>query len=224
MYVDPSRMALLAAYAELAESGSAAELGAREAEVRLFVESAWAAAPAEGRRRFMDAVGEASESMPWAAVMVLEDAEGRALRGPAALELVLGQEDLGDEGVESYRIDPESGEGREALAAIRAWDLAVIREIAAPAGWRVERLADPVPPNERPVDDVDDGGVDADSNDEESSGAADEDQGPSEGGDGQSSAPPEESAPRAPWWPWAAVIGGLGVAGAMVLFPRKSGE
>ncbi len=219
MYVDPSRVALLVTYAELAESGSEAELEAREAEVRLFVESAWAAASAEGRRRFMDAAGEASGAMPWAAVMVPENADELDLRGPAALELILGQEDLGDEGVGSYRLDTEGDEGREALAALKAWDLAVLRVIAAPAGWQVEKIGGALAPGERPIDDVDD--VD-DGHVRDADDLADEEQDLSERGSGGAS--PGASARRASWWPWAAVVGGLGVAGAMVLFPRKSGE
>ena len=210
MYVDPSRVLLLAEYARLAEEGAEAELAAREDEVRLFLEVLWAAASADGRQRYMDLMRGAESPSPWTAVTVPDGGQG----GPPALALILGQEDLGDVGVEAFRLEADSGHAAVVVAALNAWDRVVVEAVAKPSGWRLEALDDV----ERPDDEL----VGGDVEDEVEREFGE----PAEANAGEDIAEASsELAPAAPiWWPWAAVAGGLGVAGVLALVARGSDE
>ena len=210
MYVDPSRVLLLTEYARLAEEGAEAELSAREGEVRLFLEVLWAAASADGRQRYMDLMRGAESPSPWTAVTVPDGGQG----GPPALALILGQEDPGDEGVEAFRLEADSGHGAVVVAALNAWDWTVVEAVAKPSGWRLEALDDV----ERPDDEL--VGGDVEDEDEREFG------GPAAASAGEDVAEvSSELAPAAPtWWPWAAVAGGLGVAGVLALVARGSDD
>jgi len=129
MYIDPSRVDMLARYSARLAAATPEQLGALEGEVRLFIEALWTEASAEARSRFLDAVRRVGPPMPWSALRV---APGGA---PAALELILGQVDPDDEGVPSYRIDPKSEQGERALEALAAWDTQKLAALAAPGGW-----------------------------------------------------------------------------------------
>ncbi|MEZ4383388.1 MAG: hypothetical protein R3A79_18810 [Nannocystaceae bacterium] len=196
-------MLLLAEYARLAEEGAEAELAAREDEVRLFLEVLWAAASADGRQRYMDLMRGAESPSPWTAVTV-PDGHG----GPPAMALILGQEDPGGEGVEAFRLEADSGHGAVVVAALNAWDRSGMEAVAKPSGWRLEALDDVERPDE--LDDADEG---------ELGELAEADAGE---GIGEASCDPAAAAPT--WWPWAAVAGGLGVAGVLALVSRGSDE
>ncbi len=220
MYVDPSRVQILARYAARVAEGSPEELAGLEGEVRLFIEAAWAEASSEARARFMDAVRRVGPPMPWAAVTVphfveapaATDPQGRpTLRGPAVLELLVGQADPEDEGVPGYRVEVQSAAGRRAFEALMGWDARAIEAIAAPAGWRLEAMdaagieadrGDSVP-GEEPVD-AGAGGADA--------GAM---------GAGESMPVVAE---KVPWWGFA--VGGVSLLGAvgLAMWSRKAAE
>ena len=205
MYVDPSRVLLLAEYARLAEEGAEAELAAREDEVRLFLEVLWAAASADGRQRYMDLMRGAESPSPWTAVTVPDGGQG----GPPALALILGQEDPGDEGVEAFRLEADSGDGAVVVAALGAWDRSVVEAVAKPSGWRLEAL-DAVERPDEELEDADEGEV---GESVEVNPAEDIVEAASE---------PTPAAPT--WWLWAAVAGGLGVTGVLALVSRGSDE
>ena len=219
MYVDPSRVEMLVAYSRLASGGSEAERGEREAEVRLFIESIWADASAEGRSRFMDAVRGSALSMPWAAVVEPAsaaegptlDPEGRPfLRGPAALELIVGQADPDDEGVATYRIDATTEAGKRAFEALMRWDLVVVSAIAASAGWHLDRI-DAAPLPTMKVEPAGAGEVSGDDGEDAVIDAI-------VPGEGQ-----EEPAPSGPL-PWGLIVGGLGLMAAVGLAWRERGQ
>ena len=205
MYVDPSRVLLLAEYARLAEEGAEAELAAREDAVRLFLEVLWAAASADGRQRYMDLMRGAESPSPWTAVTVPDGGQG----GPPALALILGQEDLGDEGVEAFRLEADSGHGAVVVAALNAWDRSVVEAVAKPSGWRLEALDSVERPDEE-LEDADEGelGESVEVNPAEDIVEA-----------------ASEPTPAVPtWWLWAAVAGGLGVTGVLALVSGGSDE
>ncbi|MCA9634921.1 MAG: hypothetical protein KC420_02695 [Myxococcales bacterium] len=206
-------MEMLVAYSRLASGGSEAERGEREAEVRLFVESIWADASAEGRSRFMDAVRGSALSMPWAAVV--ESASGAQEptvdpRGPAALELIVGQADPDDEGVATYRIDATTEAGKRAFEALMRWDLVVVSAIAASAGWHLDRI-DAAPLPTMKVEPAGAGEVSGDDGEDAVIDAI-------VPGEGQ-----EEPAPSGPL-PWGLIVGGLGLMAAVGLAWRERGQ
>ena len=121
-------------------AGSARDL--REGEARVFIEVLWAAATPAGRAAFMKAMQGAEGPMPWSALTA--QAEGAPMRAPAAMELILGAADLGEEGVTAYRIDGLTAEGIKAVAALRGWDLPIIAAITSPAAWHLDRIDSPV--------------------------------------------------------------------------------
>ena len=212
MYVDPSRVLLLAEYARLAEEGAEAELAAREDEVRLFLEVLWAAASADGRQRYMDRMRAAESPSPWTGVTVPDGGQG----GPPAMALILGQEEPGDEGVEAFRLEADSGNGAAVVVALDAWDRRVVEAVAKPSGWRLEALDLVERPDE--LDDMDEGELGELAGGELGKPA---DAG-ARGGAAEASSEPAPAAPT--WWPWAAVAGGLGVAGVLALVSRGSDE
>lgn len=218
MYVDPSRVQMLARYAARVAEGSPEELAGLEGEVRLFIEAAWAEASAEARARFMDAVRRVGPPMPWAAVTVPHFVEAPAatgpqgrptLRGPAALELLVGQADPEDEGVPGYRVDVQSAAGRRAFEALMSWEARTIEAIAAPAGWRLEAIE-----GAAGVADRGDSSLDEDVATDESPA---------------SETPTSETAasetPAKPSW-WGLAFGGAGFLGAvgLALWSRKTLE
>ncbi|MBK8259969.1 MAG: hypothetical protein IPK80_01365 [Nannocystis sp.] len=116
MYIDPSRVDMLARYSARLAAATPEQLSALEGEVRLFIATLWTEATPEARSRFLDAVRRVGPPMPWSAVVA------RPGGPPAAVELILGQVDPDDEGVPSYRLDPKSEQGERALEALAAWD------------------------------------------------------------------------------------------------------
>jgi hypothetical protein len=140
MYIDPSRVDMLARYSARLAAATPEQLGALEGEVRLFIEALWTEASAEARARFLDAVRRVGPPMPWSAITAPPGARGGPSAAPAALELILGQADPDDEGVPAYRVDPKSDQGARALEALQAWDRATMEAIGAPAGWHLEAL------------------------------------------------------------------------------------
>jgi hypothetical protein len=143
MYIDPSRVDMLARYSARLAAATPEQLGALEGEVRLFIEALWTEASAEARSRFLDAVRRVGPPMPWSAITAPPGARGGPSAAPAALELILGQADPDDEGVPAYRVDPKSDQGARALEALQAWDRATLGAIGAPAGWHLEALDRP---------------------------------------------------------------------------------
>jgi hypothetical protein len=158
----------------------------------------------------MDRMRGAESPSPWTAVTVPDGGHG----GPPALALVLGQEDPNDEGVEAFRLEADSGHGAEVVAGLNAWDRAVVAVVAKPSGWRLEALDDV----ERPDDEL--VGDDVEDEDEgEFGGAA-----VANAGEDVAEVSSELASAAPTWWPWAAVAGGLGVAGVLALVSRGSDE
>ncbi len=214
MIIDPSRVLLLGEYATLAESGSETELGAREAEVRVFIEALWSAAGGGGRRRFMEAVGPRSSAMPWVAVKAREPGEGGEGLAPPAIELLMDSEPMGDEGVAAHLLDPETEAAELSLKALREWDWEVLGRVLTPSGWRLEIIDEDSPEGTASVGDedaknegegegegevVDDPEPAANNSDEQESGGA--------------LVFPESVTVTRQWWPWALAAGGIGIVG-----------
>ena len=213
MIIDPSRVLLLGEYATLAESGSETELGAREAEVRVFLEALWSAAGAAGRRRFMEAVGAHASKMPWVAVGARgpdEDAESLA---PPAAELLLDTTPMGDEGVAAHHLDAESEAAQRCLEAIRAWDWDLLDQVLTPSGWRLEDLDAVFAEVPAEVGDPDT------KDDSDSGSGSDPEPAPENAGEegeedsGGALVFPESVTVTRTWWPWALAAGGIGVVG-----------
>ncbi len=203
MIIDPSRVLLLGEYATLAESGSETELGAREAEVRVFIEALWSAAGGGGRRRFMEAVGARSSAMPWVAVKAREPGEGGDGLAPPAIELLMDTESMGDEGVAAHLLDPETEAAELRLNALREWDWEVLGRVLTPSGWRLE--------------DIDEDSSEGTGGDE---GEVEVEDGPEPAADehgeqdpGGSLVLPESVTVTRTWWPWALAAGGIGIVG-----------
>ena len=204
MIMDPSRVLLLGEYATVAESGSETELGAREAEVRLFIEALWSQAGASGRRRFMEAVGERADAMPWVAVRTRTPSESSPDVAPPAIELLLDSEPMGDEGVAAHRLDMEDDAVRRVLEALRSWDTEELDRALTPSGWSLGETDESSPEANAGTDDAGiNPEVDAESG---SDGAGDEDP------DG-ALVLPESVTAASEWWPWALAVGGLGAVG-----------
>ncbi|MEZ4448169.1 MAG: hypothetical protein R3B09_01735 [Nannocystaceae bacterium] len=142
MYVDPSQAQQLVVYSHLAASGAAEEREAADAEARIFLEVLWAGATPTARATFVQAMQGIASAMPWAALTPQE--EGAPMRAPAAMELILGVADPGDEGTPAYRVDALTAEGVKMVAALRGWNLPVIAAITAPAGWHLDRIDKPI--------------------------------------------------------------------------------
>jgi hypothetical protein len=141
MYVDPSRVALALRYAELA-TRSAAEREPATDDLRVFLAALWADATSAGRTRYSAALARAPGSIPWSAMQVPASPASAlpgvpVLRGPAAVELLLGQEDPDDEGVPAYRLRAGNAEAEAVLAALYSWDTEALEMSAAPQGWRL---------------------------------------------------------------------------------------
>jgi len=203
MIIDPSRVLLLGEYATLAESGSEAELGAREAEVRVFIEALWSAAGPGGRQRFMKSVAGQSSAMPWIAVRVPELIESAERGAPPVVELLLDTKPLGDEDIPEYHLEDHDEAAQRVLTAIRAWEWDVLHPILTPSGWRLEDIGEGSPEDSSAADD--DAAIDPTSeagNDEEESGGA--------------LVFPGDVTATKPWWPWALAAGGIGVVGSFL--------
>ncbi len=209
MIIDPSRVLLLGEFATLAESGSETELGAREAEVRVFIEALWSAAGGGGRRRFMEAVGPSSSAMPWVAVKAREPGEGGEGLAPPAIELLMDTEPMGDEGVAAHQLDPESEAAERSLKALREWDWEVLGRVLTPSGWRLEDIEEDS--SEGTGGDESEGEVEVEVEDGHEP-AADE---PDEQEPGGSLVLPESVTVTRTWWPWAIAVGGVGVVGRL---------
>jgi len=208
MIIDPSRVLLLGEYATLAESGSETELGAREAEVRVFIEALWSAAGAAGRRRFMEAVGAHASKMPWVAVRARGPGEDAESLAPPAIELLLDTAPMGDEGVAAHHLDAENEAAQRSLAAIRAWDWDVLEQVLTPSGWRLEDidgLSPEVPAKVGDPDTKDDSDPDPDPEPAAESAGEEE--------SGGVLVFPESVTVTRTWWPWALAAGGIGVVG-----------
>jgi hypothetical protein len=80
MYIDPSRVDMLARYSARLAAATPEQLSALEGEVRLFIEALWTEASAEARARFLDAVRRVGPPMPWSAITAPPGA-GEALCG-----------------------------------------------------------------------------------------------------------------------------------------------
>jgi len=203
MIIDPSRVLLLGEYATLAESGSETELGAREAEVRVFIEALWSAAGGGGRRRFMEAVGPRSSAMPWVAVKAREPGEGGEGLAPPAIELLMDTEPMGDEGVAAHHLDPESEAAELSIKALRAWDWEVLGRVLTPSGWRLEDIDEDSSEGT--------GGGEGEGEVEDGPEPAADD--PDEQESGGALVFPESVTVTRQWWPWALAAGGIGIVG-----------
>ncbi len=140
MYIDPSRLPILARFVEVARSGSTPELAALRGDARVLLENLWAEAGAEARARYTTAIAAAPGEAPWSAFM-LPEVPTPTRGGPAAVELVLGQVDPEDEGVAAFRLVDTDPRVQAIVAGIRAWDTAMIERVVAPSAWRLEGVA-----------------------------------------------------------------------------------
>ena len=89
-YVDPSRVQLALRYAELAERSPAEREPATE-DLKVFLAALWADATAAARNRYAVAAARPSVPPPWAAVARPPNPGELIMRGPAVVELLLGQ-------------------------------------------------------------------------------------------------------------------------------------
>jgi hypothetical protein len=122
MYIDPSRVDMLARYSARLAAATPEQLGALEGEVRLFIEALWTEASAEARSALPRRRPPRRPPHALVGHRAPPGARGGPSAAPAALELILGQADPDDEGVPAYRVDPKSEQGARALEALQAWD------------------------------------------------------------------------------------------------------
>ncbi|MBK8262823.1 MAG: hypothetical protein IPK80_27275 [Nannocystis sp.] len=64
MYIDPSRVDMLARYSARLAAATPEQLSALEGEVRLFIATLWTEATPEARSRFLDAVRRVGPPCP----------------------------------------------------------------------------------------------------------------------------------------------------------------
>lgn len=150
------------------------------------------------------------------------------MRAPVAMELILGAADLGEEGVDAYRIDALTAEGVRATAALRGWELPVIAAITTPAGWHLERIDTPVG-NLGVATKVDPDTTQAAEGEGAESGSQDA---PTEGeandtttevaAEGTAIAKP--GAWELPWWGWVALAGGGTLAAVGISYAMREKE
>ena len=141
-YVDPSRVQFALRFAELA-TRSPAEREPATDDLRVFLAALWADATGAGRTRYSAAMGRVPGAAPWSAMVVPMSPPpalpGEAVRrGPAVVELLLGQEDPDDEGVPGYRLRAGDAKAEQVLSALYGWDTEVLSDAAASSGWRLQ--------------------------------------------------------------------------------------
>ena len=147
-YVDPSRVQMALRYAELAERSPAEREPATE-DLRVFLATLWADATARARARYSAAAARSGGALPWAAMTSANSQASPVqaemslpgepvLRGPAVVELLVGQEDPEDEGVPGYRLSIGEPRAEAITAALYGWRIDLLRRTAEPSGWRLE--------------------------------------------------------------------------------------
>ncbi|MEZ4454837.1 MAG: hypothetical protein R3B09_35630 [Nannocystaceae bacterium] len=220
-------MQQLVTFGQVATSGSPEDRALAEGEARVFLEVLWAAATPAGRATFMKGMQGAQGPMPWPALT--PQGEGAPMRAPVAMELILGAADLGEEGVDAYRIDALTAEGVRATAALRGWDLPVIAAITTPAGWHLERIDSPIG-NLGVATKVDPGttqaaeGEGTESGSQDASAEEEPKNEPTTEGTTEGTVLAKPSTWELPWWGWVALAGGGTLAAVGISYAMRGKE